>query len=167
MTVSTLLRRTNPKRTFRDGRLHQIPTRMSGGSSTVYVRLCNSASGRKRRDRRQSRGPEAENSGPAKGINKVSRSRNLHCLINSFRFLCFLLWFVLGPGGLREAPEGPGNAHGGLWGASPGPPEPPGPGSKNITTHTCCGALLSGRGMVLESAEAPGLEACRSHYQFN
>ncbi len=36
----------------------------------------------------------------------------LHCSVNSFRFLGFLLWFVLGPGGLREAPGGPGKAHG-------------------------------------------------------
>ncbi len=27
----------------------------------------------------------------------------LHCSVNSFRFLCFLLWFFLGPGGLRKA----------------------------------------------------------------
>ncbi len=42
----------------------------------------------------------------------------LHCLIDAFRFLGFLLWFVLGPEGLR--------------GASLGPPDPSGPGSKNI-----------------------------------
>ena len=35
-----------------------------------------------------------------------------HCSVNSFRFLGFLLWFVLGPGDLREAPGGPGKAHG-------------------------------------------------------
>ncbi len=34
------------------------------------------------------------------------RSPNLHCLIDAFRFLGFLLWF-------REAPGGPGKAHGG------------------------------------------------------
>ncbi len=56
----------------------------------------------------------------------------LHCSINSFRFLDFLLWFVLGPGGLREAPGGPGKAQGGLWGASR---TLPGPGSKNLKTH--------------------------------
>ncbi len=53
---------------------------------------------------------------------------DLRCLINSFRFLDFLLWFVLGPGGLREAPGVPGNAHGGCWGSSRGLPELPGPG---------------------------------------
>ncbi len=47
----------------------------------------------------------------------------LHCSINSFRFLRFLLWFVLGPEGLREAP---GKAHGGLCWASPGAPGAPG-----------------------------------------
>ncbi len=50
----------------------------------------------------------------------------LHCSNNYFRFLGFLLWFGLGPGGLREAPGNPGKAHGGLWGSlglrtSPGP----------------------------------------------
>ncbi len=35
-----------------------------------------------------------------------------YCSVNSFRFLGFLLWFVLGPGGLRETPGGPGKAHG-------------------------------------------------------
>ncbi len=47
---------------------------------------------------------------------------NLLCSVNSLRFLSFLLWFVLGPGGLREASEGPGKAHGELRGASRGPP---------------------------------------------
>ena len=47
----------------------------------------------------------------------------LHCSINSFRFLAFLLWFVLGPGGLRRPTEGSG-------GASWGSPDPPGPGKK-------------------------------------
>jgi hypothetical protein len=37
----------------------------------------------------------------------------LHCAINSFRFLGFFLWFVLGPESLQEAPGGPGKAHGG------------------------------------------------------
>ncbi len=37
---------------------------------------------------------------------------NLHCSVIFFRFLGFLLWFVLSPGGLREAPGGPGEAHG-------------------------------------------------------
>ncbi len=66
----------------------------------------------------------------------------LDCLITSFRLLGFLLWFVLGPRGLREAPRDPGNAHGGLWGASRGPS---GPGAKNLKTYTFCRALLSGR----------------------
>ncbi len=30
-------------------------------------------------------------------------------------------------------------------GASRGPPDPPGPGSKNLQTHTFCRARLSGR----------------------
>ncbi len=45
------------------------------------------------------------------------------------------LWFVLGPGGLREAPGGPGKAYGGLWGPPGGPPYPPGPRPKNLKTH--------------------------------
>ncbi len=45
----------------------------------------------------------------------------LHCSINSFRCLGFLLWFVLGPRGLRKAPGSPGKAHGGLGSDSPGP----------------------------------------------
>jgi hypothetical protein len=36
-----------------------------------------------------------------------------------------LLWFALGPGVFREAPGGPGKAHGGLWGGLPGAPERP------------------------------------------
>ncbi len=57
----------------------------------------------------------------------------LHHLITSFRFLSFLLWFVLGPGGFREAPGGPGNAHGELCsGGSPGAPRSPrDPGQTN------------------------------------
>ncbi len=54
----------------------------------------------------------------------------LHCLINSFRFLGFLLWFVLGPGGSREAPGGPGKPHGYPREIHQKPPEAPGPGSK-------------------------------------
>jgi hypothetical protein len=49
--------------------------------------------------------------------------------------------------GLREAPRGPGKAHGWLWGASRGPRTPPGPGSKNTKTNTFCRARLSGRAM--------------------
>ncbi len=69
----------------------------------------------------------------------------LHCAVNYFRFLGFLLWFVLGPGSLREAPGGPGKAHGWPSGPSRGLPERPGPGSKNLKTNMCCRALLSGR----------------------
>jgi hypothetical protein len=54
----------------------------------------------------------------ATGPTKIGRARYLamfhavpHCLINSFRFLGFLLWFVLRPGALREALGGPGKAH--------------------------------------------------------
>ncbi len=64
-----------------------------------------------------------------------------HCLINCFRFQGFLLWFVLGPGGPREAPGNPGKADGGLWGTSRGPP---GPGSAFSKTHIFCRALVSG-----------------------
>jgi hypothetical protein len=51
----------------------------------------------------------------------IPSRRDLHRSVNSFRFLCFLLWFVLGPGGPREAPGGPGKAHGWLlWAPGPG-----------------------------------------------
>ncbi len=69
----------------------------------------------------------------------------VHCSIIFSRFLGFLLWFVLGPGGLRKDPAGPGKAHGELWGASRGPPDPPVPRSVNLETRNCCRALLSGR----------------------
>ncbi len=81
----------------------------------------------------------------------LSPQPQLHRSVNSSRFLGFLLWFVLGPGGLREAPGGPGKAHGWLWGASRGPPDTPGPGSKNLKTHTFCRARLSGRVTPLET----------------
>ncbi len=68
----------------------------------------------------------------------------LDCLINSFRFLGFLLWFVVGPGCLQEGPGGPGKVHGGPSGTSRRPQGHPGPGSKNLKTHACCRALLSG-----------------------
>ncbi len=42
---------------------------------------------------------------------KRTRFLHLHCSVISFRFLGFLLWLALGPGGLREAPGVPGNAH--------------------------------------------------------
>ncbi len=75
----------------------------------------------------------------ARGLaGRTSGSLALNCSINSFRFLSFLLWFVLGPGGFREAPGGPGKAHGGLR-------DPPGPGPKNIETNTFCRSPLSGR----------------------
>ncbi len=38
----------------------------------------------------------------------------------------FFFWFLLGPRGFRGDPGGPGKAHGGFWGASPGPADPPG-----------------------------------------
>ncbi len=40
--------------------------------------------------------------------------------------------------GLQEGPRGPGKANGGPWGTS----EPPGPGTKNLKTHTFCGAAF-------------------------
>ncbi len=42
---------------------------------------------------------------------KVQSFDNLHRSVSFFRVLGFLLWFVLGPGGPREAPGGPGKAH--------------------------------------------------------
>ncbi len=69
----------------------------------------------------------------------------LHRLVNSFRFLGFLLWFVLGPGGLREAPGRPTDSPRIAQGPLPGAPGPPGPGSKNLKTNTLCRALVSGR----------------------
>ncbi len=48
--------------------------------------------------------------------------RYLHRSVKVFRLLGFLLCFVLDPGGLREAPGGPGKAHGQLWGGLPGAP---------------------------------------------
>jgi hypothetical protein len=75
------------------------------------------------------------------------RSKSLHLLhrsINYFRFLICLLRFVLGPGGLREAPGGPGKAHGELWGAPRGSPDPPGPGSTKHKNPYFCRARLSG-----------------------
>jgi hypothetical protein len=65
-------------------------------------------------------------------------------LINTFGFLSFLLWFVLGPGDLRAAPGSP-QAHMALadfLGAC-GPR-----GMNNIQIHNCCGALFSGPGKV-------------------
>ena len=61
-----------------------------------------------------------------------ARLPSLHRSVNSFRFLCFLHWFGLGPGGLREAPGCPGKAHGGLWGGFPGAPGPPGAQVKKL-----------------------------------
>jgi hypothetical protein len=80
----------------------------------------------------------------------------LHRSVNSFRFLGFLLWLVLGPGGLLETPGGPGKAHGWLWGASRGPPDLPGPGPTNLKTHTFCRALLSGPVLSRNSAFRAG-----------
>ncbi len=34
----------------------------------------------------------------------AGRIRRLDCLMHSFRFLSLLLWFVVGPGALREGP---------------------------------------------------------------
>ena len=47
----------------------------------------------------------------------------------------------------------------GIWaapGVSRGPPEPPGPGSKNLKTHTFCSALLSGRVRVFTQVGSAG-----------
>ncbi len=56
------------------------------------------------------------------------RQPRLDCLINPQVFYGFVFWFVLGPGGLREAPGDPGKAHG------QGPPgslrSPRGPGQR-------------------------------------
>ncbi len=48
-----------------------------------------------------------------------------------FGFLGLFAWLAVGPGSLREAPRGPGKAHGGPWGSSRGPPDLPEPGVKN------------------------------------
>jgi hypothetical protein len=53
----------------------------------------------------------------------------LHCSVKSFRSLGFLLWFVLGPGGLREA-EAPGLPTEGPRGPPGGPRSSRGPGQK-------------------------------------
>ncbi len=93
----------------------------------------------------------------------VRERRSLHCLINCFSFRGFSLCFVLGPGGLREAPGGPGKAHRGLWGACRGPPDPPEPESKNLRTHTFCRALLSGRGVWSKTIPISDLHWIRWH----
>ncbi len=46
------------------------------------------------------------------GMVKSGTGPGLHGSVNSCRFLSFSLWFVLGPGGFREASGGPGKAHG-------------------------------------------------------
>ncbi len=66
-------------------------------------------------------------------------------LLNRFGWLIgFWVWFVMGPGGLPGGPGGPRNFDGWPWGASRGPPEPPGPGPKSLKTNTFRRALLSG-----------------------
>ncbi len=66
---------------------------------------------------------------------------HLHRSVNSLRFLSLLLWFVLGPGGLREAPGRPTDGSGG----PPRGPRTPPAGSRNLKAHTCCRARLSCR----------------------
>ncbi len=62
---------------------------------------------------------------PPTQIYKISPgSPELHSLINLLRFVGFLIWFVLGPGGLRKTPRGLGKAHVGLWGPPGGPRTP-------------------------------------------
>ncbi len=67
-------------------------------------------------------------------------------LLNKFFWvLGFLLWFVSGPEGLREALGRPrAGPRRPLWGL-PGALGPPIAWSKNLETHTFCRALLSGR----------------------
>ena len=94
--------------------------------------------------------------GPASRLPKLAKAsrvyglaeRYLLCSVNAFRFLGLLLWFVLGPGGLREAPGGPRKAHGWLWELPTGPGLPPGPGQHKFKTYTFCKGRLSGRGIV-------------------
>ncbi len=69
----------------------------------------------------------------------------LDCSIDSFWLIVFGVWFLVGPGGYREGPGSLQNPDGLPWGASRGPSEPPGPGPKNLKTHTCC----MGRSMAL------------------
>ncbi len=61
----------------------------------------------------------------------------------------------------REAPAGPGdpgNAHGGLREASRGPPDPPGPGSKNLKTNTFCRPIERPRKGTLDAVPKPAAE---------
>ncbi len=62
------------------------------------------------------------------------RERILGRLTNTFRFLGFWLWFVLGSGGLREVPDGPGDAHGA-----------PGARATNLRNHVLSRALRAGQ----------------------
>ncbi len=57
---------------------------------------------------------------------------NLDRSVNPFRFIGFLFWFVLGPGGIRKGLPGPPGA----------------PGQQKIKAYTFCRAPLSGRAML-------------------
>ncbi len=56
--------------------------------------------------------------------------QQLDLLTNTFRFLGFLVWFVVDPRGLREGSGGPRKAHGGPWRDFPGALGDPGARAK-------------------------------------
>ncbi len=58
------------------------------------------------------------------GLGTVS-PRVLDCLVDSFWLIVFLVWLVVGPGGIREGPGRPRNLDGWPWGP-PGGPRAPG-----------------------------------------
>ncbi len=91
----------------------------------------------------------AEHCNALRSTSLQSQAKQLNCLINFFRFLGFLLWFVLGPGGLREAPGSPGRPTEGSGGPSGGPLLPRARVEK-LKNQTCWGALLSGRVEVMQ-----------------
>ncbi len=92
----------------------------------------------------KARGPDASGAHPVSGRVMSLAYRGhcllplLLCLINSVRFLGFLLWFVSGPGGLREALEGPRRALGGPSGP-PGGPQSPGARANKQYLLAICG----------------------------
>ncbi len=78
--------------------------------------------------------------------------RHLDRLVKTFRFLLCLLWFVVGPGGLREGPKAPGRPTESSVGPPGGFRSPRGRG-KN--TYWFCRALLSGPGTEIRVYSGP------------
>jgi hypothetical protein len=102
-----------------------------GGARTVFVQSCSMSVIRalvgthgfpSHRRRRKPEKSSTDSGSRYRNLLQAPNFAHLGSTLNHpFRFLGFLLWFVVGSGRLQGGPGGPRKAHGGRQGASGGP----------------------------------------------